>query len=134
MIMITIFIFVFRVPFRGSIFTMFGSILLFLLAIVGFGLFISSLAKTQQQGFLGAFTYMLPAVLLSGFATPVSNIPAWLRWVAYINPLQYMILSSRSIFLENPNASVVFGIIWPLIPIGIISFGTATWFFKKRME
>jgi len=134
MIMIFIFILVFKVPFYGSIINMLWVITLFLMATVGIGLFISSISKTQQQGFLGSFTYMFPAVLLSGFATPVSNILSWLRWVAYINPLQYMISASRSIFLEAPGAVLLFHMTWPLIPIGIVSFSIASIFFKKRME
>jgi len=108
--------------------------LLFLVAIVGVGLFISSLAKTQQQGFLGAFTYLVPAVLLSGFATPVENISGWLRWVAYLNPLRYMISISRSIFLEGPDTTVVMNMMWPLAPIGLVTLTAAAWLFRKRME
>ncbi|WP_457571476.1 ABC transporter permease [Desulfovulcanus sp.] len=133
-LMITMLVFVFRLPFTGSLVILFAAMLLFLVAIVGVGLFISSLAKTQQQGFLGAFTYMVPAVLLSGFATPIENIPEWLRWVAYLNPLQYMISISRAIFLEGPNVTVVMNMMWPLAPIGLVTLTAAAWLFRKRME
>ena len=55
----------------------------YLLAVIGVGLFVSSLAKTQQQAILGAFVFMVPAMLLSGFASPIENMPDWLqtpRW------------------------------------------------------
>lgn len=133
-LMVSLLLLAFRLPFTGSMGLLLLAIFLFLVAIVGVGLFISSISKTQQQGFLGAFTYMVPAVLLSGFATPVDNIPDWLRWIAYLNPLHYMISISRAIFLENPGAAEVMRMIWPLVPIGIITLTGATWMFQKRME
>ena len=132
--MVSLLLLIFRLPFTGSMGLLLLAMFLFLVAIVGVGLFISSVSKTQQQGFLGAFTYMVPAVLLSGFATPVANIPDWLRWIAYLNPLQYMISISRAIFLENPGATEVLQMIWPLLPIGILTLTGATWMFQKRME
>ena len=133
-VMILMAIFAFRLPFVGSIFTLLGAMLLFLLATVGIGLFISSLAKTQQQAFLGAFTYVVPASLLSGLATPFENIPDWLRWMAYIDPLQYMITISRAMFLEGPDATQVIHMIWPLAPIAMVTLTTAAWLFRRRME
>jgi len=133
-VMIALAILIFRLPFAGSLFTLLGAMLLFLFATVGVGLFISSLAKTQQQAFLGAFTYIVPASLLSGLATPFENIPDWLRWVAYINPLQYMISISRAMFLEGPSAAEVFNMTWPLLPIAFVTLTSAAWLFRRRME
>ena len=65
----------FRVPLVGSLATLYAGLALFLLSAVGMGLLISSLAVTQQQGLLGAFLFMVPAVILSGFATPIANMP-----------------------------------------------------------
>ncbi len=132
--MVGLILLVFGLPFRGSLFLLFIAMILFLIATIGVGLFISSLSKTQQQGFLGAFTYMVPAVLLSGFATPVENIPVALRWMAYINPLQYMVTVVRSLFLEGPDFLKVIGMVWPLIPIGIVTLASAAILFRKRME
>lgn len=132
--MILLAVTVFRIPFNGSLILLLGALLLFLFAIVGVGLFISSLAKTQQQGFLGAFTYFVPAILLSGFATPVENIPDWLRFIAYGNPLKYMVSISRAVFLEAPTTVEVIKMAIPLIPIGIFTLAAATLLFRKRME
>ncbi len=133
--MIVMAILIFRLPITFSgISLLLGVMLLFSLSIVGVGLFISSLAKTQQQGFLGAFTYQVPAILLCGFATPVENIPDWLRWLAYINPLQYMVTACRSVFLENPSITLVISMVWPLIPIGLTTLTAATLLFRKKTE
>ncbi|HOM98859.1 MAG TPA: ABC transporter permease [Acidobacteriota bacterium] len=111
-----------------------GTIFAFVFSVVGVGLFVSSIAKTQQQGFLGAFTYQVPATLLCGFATPVENVPDWLRWLAYVNPLQYMVTLSRTIFLENPSTRVVLSMAWPLVPIGLVTLAAATALFRRRMQ
>jgi len=67
------------VPLRGSLPLLYTSMVVYLAAIIGIGLFISSLASTQQQAIIGLFIYMLPAILLSGYATPVENMPDWLQ-------------------------------------------------------
>src|SRR3546814_13668043 len=72
-------IFVFGVPLRGSLLLLYGSAVFFLAAVVGLGLFISAMSMTQQQAILGAFLFMVPAMLLSGFATPIENMPQWLQ-------------------------------------------------------
>src|SRR5439155_998303 len=69
------------VPFRGNLLVFYAAILTFAAACAGVGLFISSLVHTQQQAFLGAFAVLLPFALLSGFATPVENMPWWLQFV-----------------------------------------------------
>jgi ABC-2 type transport system permease protein len=125
---------VFGIPMVGSAWLLALAIFTFLLAIVGVGLFISSLAKTQQQAILGAFTFMVPAVLLSGFATPVENMPPWLRWVTYGNPLRYFLVISRGVFLEGMDFSVAAKNLWPLAAIAVVTLGSASWLFRHRME
>ncbi len=134
MVMSVIVMLVFGLPITAVGFVLlFWSMLLFVISIVGVGLFISSLSKTQQQGFLGAFAYQVPATLLCGFATPVENMPHWLQWAAYINPLQYMVALSRTIFLENPSPSLVFRMAWPLVPIGVFTLMASMLLFRKRI-
>jgi ABC-2 type transport system permease protein len=125
---------VFRVPMVGSGVLLGMSMFVFLLAILGIGLVISSVAKTQQQAILGAFTFMVPAVLLSGFATPVENMPAWLRWAAYGDPLRYFLILSKGVFLEGMDARVAAMNLWPLAVIAAVTLGAASWLFRHRME
>jgi ABC-2 type transport system permease protein len=133
-LMVGVAVAVFGVPFRGSLLLLAAALFVFLLAIVGIGLWISSLAKTQQQALLGSFTYMVPAVLLSGFATPVENIHPAIRWIASIDPLRYMVAINRSVFLENPEPSVILPYVWPLIPIALFTLLNAAWLFRHRVE
>ncbi|NMC21119.1 MAG: ABC transporter permease [Thermogutta sp.] len=133
-LMILIAVTLFGLPFRGSLLLLAVALLVFLLAVVGIGLWISSISATQQQAFLGVFTYMVPSILLSGFATPVENIHPAIRWLADIDPLRYMVAISRMIFLENPTPDVVWPYVWPLLPMAAFTLLSSAWFFRHRLD
>jgi len=122
------------VPFTGSILLFALSLLVFVSAISGVGLFISSLSATQQQAMLGTFVFMLPSVLLSGFATPIENMPSWLQPITYLMPLRYMLILSKGIFLKALPASIVFEQIWPMIPIALFTLSASSLYFRRRLE
>ncbi len=122
------------VPFTGSLALFFLSQLVFVAAISGIGLFISSLSMTQQQATLGTFVFMMPAVLLSGFATPIENMPTWLQPVTYILPLRYMLVISKGLFLKALPAKIVFSNIWPMLVIAFFTLVGAGIFFRRRLE
>jgi ABC-2 type transport system permease protein len=124
----------FRIPFQGSVSLLYGSMAIFLLSIIGVGLFISSLSMTQQQGILGAFTFMVPAVVLSGFATPIENMPHWLQFISLGNPLRWFMLIVRGIFLKGMPATDVIANTWPMAVIAVVTLGAAAVLFRKRME
>jgi ABC-2 type transport system permease protein len=127
-------VFVLQVPFNGSLSLLFGSMAVFLLAIIGVGLFVSSLSMTQQQAVLGAFLFLVPAVILSGFASPIENMPPWLQDLSFANPLRYFMTIVRGVFLKDIAASTVWAQTWPMAIIACITLSGATWLFKKRME
>jgi len=127
-------IFVFRVPFNGSVLLLIGGLSVFLLAIVGVGLFISALAKTQQQAVLGAFVFMVPAMLMSGFATPVENMPPWLQVVAEGNPLKHFMIIIKGVFLKDMPPALVAANAWPILVIALFTLGGASWLFRSRLE
>jgi ABC-2 type transport system permease protein len=122
------------VPFTGSILLFALSLFVFVSAISGVGLFISSLSATQQQAMLGTFVFMLPSVLLSGFATPIENMPSWLQPFTYLMPLRYMLVLSKGLFLKNISASIVITQIWPMVIISFFTLGIASLYFRRRLE
>lgn len=124
----------FRVPLRGSLLLLYGAGILYLAAVVGLGLFISSLSATQQQAILGAFLFIAPAVLLSGFATPIENMPSWLQPVTLINPLRYFLVITRGVFLKALPAGEVLRNAIPLLLIAVVTLSSAAWLFRRRME
>ncbi|WP_029895618.1 ABC transporter permease [Desulfohalovibrio reitneri] len=133
-IMVLAAIFVFQVPFRGSLLLLYGGLLAFLASIVGVGLFISSLCRTQQQAILGAFLFMVPAVILSGFATPIENMPWWLQDVTVANPVKYFLVIVKGVFLKDMSAAVVWANTWPMLCIAVVTMTVAWFFFSKGLE
>jgi len=132
-LIITVAVFWFDIPLLGSLLTLYAGLALFLLSGIGVGLMISSLAVTQQQGFLGAFLFMVPAVLLSGFATPIENMPEAVQLITYIDPLRYFIVILRDIFLEGTPFALLLPQFWPLAVIGLCTMSLAAWLFRHRM-
>jgi ABC-2 type transport system permease protein len=100
---------VFNVPVRGSLWLLFLATTLFLMSSLGIGLLISTVSRTQQQAMMTAFFVIFPAMLLSGFAFPIENMPRAAQWLTLLNPLRYYMVIIRGIFLKG----VGFGILWP---------------------
>ena len=78
-IVLAIGIWAYQIPFAGSLLLFYFTMVIYGLSLVGFGLLISSLCATQQQAFIGVFVFMMPAILLSGYVSPVENMPQWLQ-------------------------------------------------------
>ncbi len=126
-------VFIFGVPFTGSVLLFYLCLFFFVSAIGGVGLFISSLCSTQQQAILGTFIFMVPSVILSGFATPIENMPTWLQPVSYFMPLRYMLVIAKGIFLKEMPASIVFNQAWPMVVIAFFTLLGAGMFFRRRL-
>lgn len=126
-------IFIFRIPFIGSISLLYLSMFIFISSIIGVGLFISSLSKSQQQAILGSFVFMTPAVALSGYATPIENMPVWLQNATVLNPLRYYLVIVKGLFLKDMPANIVFENIWPMIIIACCTLTGASWFFSRKL-
>jgi ABC-2 type transport system permease protein len=125
---------VFRVPITGSLLLLYASTVVYLFSVIGTGLFISSLATTQQQAILGGFVFMVPASLLSGFASPIENMPNWLQQITLANPLRYFLVIVKGVFLKDMPAAIVAENLWPMAVIGLITLSSAAWLFRHRVE
>jgi ABC-2 type transport system permease protein len=123
----------FKVPLLGSIITLYTGLALFLLSAIGVGLMISSLSVTQQQGLLGAFLFLVPAVILSGFTTPIANMPQVIQDITLLNPMRYFMVVLRSVFLEGAPFHLLIGQFWPMALIGVLNLSMAAWLFRHRM-
>lgn len=134
MLMFTIGTLILGVPFTGSLLLYLLSLIIFVSSISGIGLFISSLSSTQQQAMLGTFIFMMPSILLSGYATPIENMPTWLQPVTVIIPLKYMLIISKGLFLKAMPAHIVFANIWPMLIIGLFNIVGAGQFFRRRLQ
>jgi ABC-2 type transport system permease protein len=130
----TVAVFWFEVPIRGSIPLLFGATALFLMSSLGFGLFISAISRTQQQAMMSAFFFIFPAMLLSGFAFPIENMPESVQLLTFLNPLRYYLVIIRGIFLKG----IGLDILWPqlaalgLLGAAILSFAVNR--FRKTLS
>ena len=123
----------FAVPFTGSVIILYMGLISFLFSIVGIGLFISSISSTQQQGILGAFVLMVPYILMSGFATPVENMPQWLIPFTNIISLKYFLILLKGVFLKDISFAMAISLIIPMLVLGFISLIFAAWMFRKKV-
>jgi ABC-2 type transport system permease protein len=123
----------FHVPFRGSLLTLSVGLFFFLLSTVGMGLMISSLSVTQQQGLLGAFLFIVPSIVLSGFATPIANMPHWVQQITLLNPLRYFLVILHGVFLEGTPFHLLMDQFWPMAVIGMINLFLAGYLFRHRL-
>ena len=126
-------VFIYRVPFHGSVAFLYLSMLFYALSLAGFGLFISSLCETQQQAFLGVFSFMVPAVMLSGFIGPVENMPFVFRCLSWIDPLSHFIVIVKGIFLKGYGASLIWPNLWPLLLSTVFTMSIGYWMFRRRI-
>ena len=123
----------FKVPLVGSIAALALGLFFFLLAAIGIGLMISALAVTQQQGLLGVFMFLVPSVILSGFATPIANMPEAVQLLTYFNPMRYFLVIVRGVFLQGESVHMLLPQYGPLALIGLASMAAAAWLFRHRM-
>lgn len=125
-------VFWFAVPFRGTIAALVVTLLFFVLAVVGVGLTISAFSVTMQQGLLGAFLFLMPAMTLSGLASPIENMPLWLQRADLINPVRYIVIALRRIFLEGADLAGVWAQLCPLMIMASVTLPFAAWLFRRR--
>lgn len=126
--------FAFGVPFTGSLLLFYGSLVFYMLSLTGIGMLVSAASMTQQQAFLGSFIATVPLMLLSGYASPIDNMPHWLQIVTYADPIRYFLIIVQGLFLKDMPAHVVFAQAWPLAVIACITLSAAAWLFRARME
>ena len=123
----------FGVPFLGSFIVLGLAAFIYALAGLGFGLFISTVSKTQQEAFMLLILMFLPAVMLSGFVSPVESMPQVFQWMTYANPVRYFLEIVRGVFLKGTGLSVL----WPqyavlsLMAVGSLFFATTR--FRKMV-
>jgi len=133
MALITVFaVLKFDIPIRGPLLLLPLSTGIYLLSVLGIGLFISTIARTQQQALMATFLFYMPAVLLSGFMFPIESMPDIFQYMTYANPLRYFLIIIRGLFLKG------IGILWPqmtsLLILGILVITLSSLRFKKRLE
>lgn len=125
--------FLFDVPLRGAVPLLYLGMFVFALAMTGVGLFVSAIVQTQQQALLGTFMVLMPSVLLSGFMTPVENMPPWLQTATAWNPLRYFLIIVKGIFLKDMPLSTMLHSVVPMLCIAAVTLSVSVWSFRRRL-
>ncbi|MSO97951.1 MAG: ABC transporter permease [Rhodospirillaceae bacterium] len=123
----------FGVPLRGDVAMLVLGLAVFMLSVTSCGLMISALTSTQQQAQIAGFCYIMPCVILSGFTTPIENMPAWIQAITYLNPLRYVLVINRGVFLQDMPALVALNQLWPMAVIGVFTAACAIALFRRRV-
>ena len=123
----------FGAPLVGSPGLLYLGVIAFLFSISGVGLFISTISRTQQQAILGAFVFLLPSFLLSGFATPVRNMPEWLQPFTDIIPLKYFLQLIKGVMLKGIGPAETWPLIWPMLGLGVVFMLVAVTVFRRSV-
>ena len=132
-IVLAIGIWAYQIPFAGSLLLFYFTMVIYGLSLVGFGLLISSLCATQQQAFIGVFVFMMPAILLSGYVSPVENMPQWLQDLTWINPIRHFTDITKQIYLKDASLEIVWGSLWPLLVIAATTGSAAYAMFRRKI-
>jgi len=109
----------FHIPFEGSIALLFLSASVFLVAVLGFAIFISTFSETQQQFMFIAFFCMIIFILMSGIFTPLESMPVWAQKIDLVNPVAYIMRINRMVMLKGSTLSDILTDIYSLAAIAL---------------
>lgn len=133
-LMIAAGVYLFQIPFNGSFYWLQLALLVFLISVASMGLMISAISNTQQQAILGCFAAVVPLMLMSGFATPVANMPQALQYVAQWLPIQHYLLIAQGVFMKALPAKEIIAHTIPMVIVAIVSLFTAGLLVRSKLQ
>ncbi|MBN1656934.1 MAG: ABC transporter permease [Anaerolineae bacterium] len=125
---------VFNVPMAGSLLLLLTLTLLFLTAVVGWGVVLSALSRTQQQAILFVFIQAMVEITFSGFMVPLANMPPFLRFAARFFPLQHYLVIVRGITLKGASLPELWPNALALALLALVTWAAAFWRAARRIE
>jgi ABC-2 type transport system permease protein len=123
---------VFDVPVRGNPAIVFLAAAIYLVGALGIGLWISTVAETQQQAMFVTFAIMLIYILMSGLFTPVRGMPGWAQWIAQASPVMHFAQLMRAVLLKGAGLADVARPLAMLAGIGAVVLTLAVRQYQKR--
>ena len=127
-------VYLFGVPFVGSLFVLYAVALLFIAAQLTIGITISSLAQNQLQAMQLTFFYFLPTMLLSGFMFPFQGMPGWAQAVGGVLPATYFMRLVRGILLKGNAWIDLWPNIWPVMLFTVVVMSIALIFYRRTLD
>ncbi len=124
----------FHIPLRGNLLLLLLGTVIYLFTTLGVGLFISTIAATQQEAMMSVFLFYMPTFLLSGFAYPIANMPEVIQWFTLINPMRYFLVVVRGIFLKGVGIDILWVQLVPLLAMGALVITFSALRFRRSLE
>lgn len=121
----------FNIPFEGSIALLILCAAIFLVAVLGLALFISTFSRTLQQFMFIAFFFMIIFILMSGIFTPLESMPVWAQKIDLLNPVAYIMRINRMVILKGSTISDIGGDMISLIIIALFFTAFAVKRYRK---
>jgi ABC-2 type transport system permease protein len=125
---------IFHVPINGSISLLLLLSALFLVTTLGIGLFISTVANTQQEAMLTTMFTIMPSIFLSGFFFPLAAMPQVLQIISYVVPLRYFLIIARGIVLKGVGVEAIYPEVIALSIFAVVIMSAAAIRFRKRLD
>lgn len=116
----------------GQLWVLYGFIWIYLLAVLGLGLLISTYSDTQQQAMLIIFFFIMIFILLSGLFTPVKSMPEWAQMIVWFNPLSYLIEVVRMVVLKGSGWADIQPQVIRICAFAVVLNAWAIWNYRKR--
>lgn len=124
---------IFAVPFNGNVLIFALGAAIFLFAVLGLGVFISTISKTTGQAIQAAMMVLLPQVLLSGMIFPLNAMAPGVRWIGYLLPLTYFTKISQGVMLRGAGMNTLWVPIVVLTAMAVVIFGAAVFRLKRSI-
>jgi ABC-2 type transport system permease protein len=126
--------FVFDVPLTGNVWLLYAVALIFIVASLALGLFVSTLVRTQQQAMQVSFFFVLPNILLSGFMFPRQAMPAVFQWIGALLPLTHFLKVLRGILLKGVGVPELWQEIGLLLLFATVLIALSVRRFQKTLD
>lgn len=123
----------FDVPFEGSVLWLAAYGVVFLFVVLGLGVAISTVSRSQGEAIQLAIMTLLPQIMLSGMIFPLESMAAGVRWIGYLLPLTWFIHGMRGIFLKGADASALAFPLGVLTLMAMLVFGIAVYRFRQDL-
>jgi len=124
----------FGIPFRGQVWVLLLGVMLFLLSVLGVALLVSTVSATQQQAMVTTFFFIMPAITFSGFAFPITAMPQFLQWVSYANPLRYILVVLRGVYLKGVGLEILWPQMLSMAAIAFVLLTLSVFRFHKALD
>lgn len=122
---------VFNIPIIGSLPLMYLYTSIYILVVLGIGLFISNFTDTQQQAMFIAWFFTVIFILMSGLFTPIESMPKWAQTVTEFNPIKYFVQVMRMVMLKGSGFIDILPLLLKTLFYAIVMNGLAVWSYKK---